>query len=82
MYVCWHVVCVLRRRSYALHAELAQRFGRDTIGYREVDTIQVGIFFIITACCMYVKAYSNCSSPVRAEVWMCLAVPLTPHHLP
>lgn len=29
------------RRSYALHAELAERFGRDTIGFREVDTIQV-----------------------------------------
>jgi hypothetical protein len=29
------------RRSYALHAELAQRFGREQIGYREVDTIQV-----------------------------------------
>lgn len=31
----------LARRSYALHAELAERFGRETIGYREVDTIQV-----------------------------------------
>lgn len=42
-HVCWHAVCVcFCRRSYALHAELAQRFGRETIGYREVDTIQVG----------------------------------------
>jgi hypothetical protein len=35
------VLCCACRRSYALHAELANKFGRDTIGYREVDTIQV-----------------------------------------
>lgn len=31
----------LARHSYALHAQLADTFGRDNIGYREVDTIQV-----------------------------------------
>eukprot|EP00879_Flechtneria_rotunda_P003899 GHRR01004139.1.p2 GENE.GHRR01004139.1~~GHRR01004139.1.p2 ORF type:complete len:358 (+),score=109.03 GHRR01004139.1:58-1131(+) len=31
----------LARRSYALHKQLADTLGRETIGYREVDTIQV-----------------------------------------
>eukprot|EP00878_Enallax_costatus_P025033 GHUV01026754.1.p1 GENE.GHUV01026754.1~~GHUV01026754.1.p1 ORF type:complete len:141 (+),score=34.32 GHUV01026754.1:70-492(+) len=31
----------LARHSYMLHAELAKTFGRETIGYREVDTIKV-----------------------------------------
>jgi hypothetical protein len=48
-----HAVCCLMccRRSYALHAELAQRFGREQIGYREVDTIQVCGMNTLTFCC-------------------------------
>lgn len=31
----------LSRKSYALHAQLAEALGADTIGYRPVDTLQV-----------------------------------------
>jgi len=34
-------VCAGHRRSYELHAILAKQFGREAIGYREVDTMQV-----------------------------------------
>jgi glycine/D-amino acid oxidase-like deaminating enzyme len=54
----------LARRSYALHAELAERFGRGTIGYREVDTIQVG------PACMHNSQQLQQFSPFP---WMCPA---------
>lgn len=48
-------------RSYALHAELAQLFGRERIGYREVDTIQVRTTNTLPLCFTCEQAAScNC----------------------
>jgi hypothetical protein len=43
----------LARHSYALHAQLAEAFGSEAIGYRQLDTIQVGCMRVSMACTVW-----------------------------
>lgn len=52
----------LARRSYELHRQLAEQFGAEAIGYREVDTLQVcSTVCGMHACCVHcILACARC----------------------
>lgn len=60
----------LSRKSFALHAQLAERFGADNIGYRRTHTLQVRLL-ISGLVRVRVPVHVHVHVPVRVRVCPC-----------